>query len=337
MIKEALGRLVEKNSLTEAEAQAAMAEIMEGSTTPAQLSAFLIALRMKGESLDEILGMFNTMYAKAVRVDARGPLLDTCGTGGDSSGTYNISTATALVAAAAGIRVAKHGNRAASSQCGSADVLEALGAKITLSAAQAVRCIDETGFVFLFAPAFHPAMRFAGPIRSEIGVRTIFNFLGPLTNPAAPTRRIFGVSRKDLASQVASILGRIGTEHAFVLYSEDGTDEITLGGRTHVHELRDGLVCELTWTAHDFGLPPAERAALAGGTKEQNAAIIQALFRGERGPKRDVLLANAAAALLVGDRAHSLKEGVALAAEVIDSGAAAATLEHYVKFSQSVQ
>ncbi len=332
MIKEAIGKLVEGRSLSEDEAQTVMAEIMDGAATQAQLAAFLVALRMKGETEDEILGMYRSMTQRALHVQSPGPLLDVCGSGGDNSGTYNISTASALVAAAAGLKVAKHGNRAASSQCGSADVLEALGARINMTPAQAEQCLQEVGFVFLFAQAFHPGMRFAGPVRGEIGVRTIFNFLGPLTNPANVTRRLFGVSRPDLAPKLAQMLLRLGTERAMVVHSEDGMDEIALSGNTQVYEVRDGAVSSYMLSPEQFGLPHSKRGDLAGGTKEQNAEIIRALFRGERGPKRDVLLANAAAALVVGGKTSSLREGVTLAAQTIDSGAAARTLAAYIDF-----
>lgn len=332
MIKETIAKLVEGKSLSESEAQAVMAEVMEGTPTPAQLAAFLIALRMKGETPDEILGMARTMRAKAVHVQARGPLLDTCGTGGDGSGTYNISTAAALVAAAAGIKVAKHGNRAASSQCGSADVLEALGGRISMTPEQAERCLEKVGFVFLLAPTYHPAMRHAGPVRTEIGVRTIFNFLGPLANPAGVTRQVLGVSRKDLAPVLPAILQRLGTERAMVVHSLDGLDEITLSGATDIYEVDGRELRHQTVTAEDFGLSHSTVRELAGGTQEQNAEIIRALFRGEKGPKRDVLLANAAAALIVGGKARTLREGVTLAAQTIDSGAAARTLAAYVDF-----
>ena len=336
MIREAIAKLVEGQSLTEEEAQQVMAEIMDGLATPAQLGAFLVALRMKGESPEEILGMVRTMRAKALAVEFQGDLLDTCGTGGDSSGTYNISTAAALVAAAAGVKVAKHGNRSASSRCGSADVLEALGARIAVTPQEALRCLDEVGFAFLFAPAFHPAMRNAAGPRGEIGVRTVFNVLGPLANPAAPSHQLLGVADARLAPAMASILQQLGCRHALVVHSSDGLDEVTLGGPTSVHEVKGSALRAYSVTPEEIGLGRADRSALAGGDKEENARIIRDLFDGEKGPKRDALLANAAAALLAADKVSNWEEGVAIAARAIDSGAAREKLERFIAFSQSL-
>ncbi|MSQ26021.1 MAG: anthranilate phosphoribosyltransferase [Dehalococcoidia bacterium] len=336
MIKDAIAQLVERRSLSEAQSQAVMAEIMDGATTPAQLAAFLIALRMKGETAGEVLGMARVMRDRALPVSVPGPLLDTCGTGGDGSGTFNISTAAAFVAAAAGIRVAKHGNRSASSLCGSADVLEALGARIALTPEQASLCIERIGFAFLFAPAYHPAMKHAAPVRSEIGVRTVFNILGPLANPARATRQVLGVARADLAPLMAAVLPRLGVEHALVVHGQDGLDEISLGAPTTIHEVRGAGVTTSVITPQSLGLPSATIEQLAGGDKHHNAAIIRDLFRGAAGPKRDALLANAAAALYVGGAAPSINDGIPLAARLLDSGAALTKLDAYVKLTQTL-
>lgn len=334
MIKQAIAKLVEGKSLTEEEARQTMAQIMDGQATPAQLGGFLVALRMKGETPEEIAGLARTMRSRALAVRANGDLLDTCGTGGDGSGTYNISTATALVAAAAGLKVAKHGNRSASSKCGSADVLEALGVRIALTPAQAQECLEKIGFAFLFAPAYHPAMKHAASVRGELGIRTVFNILGPLANPAGATRQLLGVAQEGMAPRMAAILQRLGSRHALVVHGADGLDEVSLAGSTRVHEVRDGSIRVYDITPQDLGLPGADQKALAGGEKEENARIIRALFDGEKGAKRDALLANAAAALYAGDRVANLKEGVAVAAATIDSGAARETLRKYVEATQ---
>jgi anthranilate phosphoribosyltransferase len=337
MIKDAIVKLVEGTSLSQQEAEGAMAMIMEGQATPAQLSAFLIALRMKGESTDEVLGMVRAMLAKSVPVEAEGQLVDTCGTGGDSSGTYNISTAAALVAAAAGLKVAKHGNRSASSQCGSADVLEALGVRISLTAAQVTQCLDSVSFAFLFAPAFHPAMSHAAPIRAEIGVRTVFNILGPMANPARPQRQVLGVARPELAPLIAESLRQLGTEHAMVVHGHDGLDEISLSAPTTVYEVGAEGIRSYTIAPEEAGLERSSRDALAGGGPEENARIVLDLFDGEAGPKRDALLFNAAATLVVGGKAAGLKDGVALAAATIDGGSAQRKLAAYVEFTQALK
>ncbi len=336
MIKEAISKLVDGQSLSEDEARRSMIEIMDGEATAAQLAAFLVALRIKGESIDEILGMALTMRAKAVKVSAPGDLLDTCGTGGDGSGTYNISSASAFVAAGAGLKVAKHGNRSATSRCGSADVLEALGARLTLTPEQAVQCLDEAGFAFLFAPAYHPAMRHAAGPRGEIGVRTVFNILGPLSNPADASNHLLGVAAAEAAPKMASVLLRLGVRHALVVHGEDGLDEVTLGAATRVYEVRDGSIQEYSITPEELALPRARIDALSGGDKDHNAAIIVSLLEGQPGPRRDALVANAAAALYAGDRVTSLQEGTRLAAEVIDSGKARAALDAYVRVSQAI-
>ena len=319
MIAEALNKIVEGGSLDAAEAEGVMAAVMAGEVSPARLAALLTALRMKGESDDEILGFARAMRAAAVAVAAPPDAIDTCGTGGDFSNTFNISTGSAIVAAAAGVTVAKHGNRSATSQCGSADVLEALGVKIAVTAEQAERCLERVGIAFLFAPAFHPAMRHAGPTRAELGIRTVFNILGPLSSPAGVKRQALGVARPELGARMAAILGGLGCERALVFHGSDGLDEITLAGPTTVHDLRGGTVTSYEIGPDDLGLAGAPRDALAGGGPEENAAILRSLFAGETGPKRDALLANAAAALVVAGKADDLPEGVRLAAEVIDA------------------
>ena len=337
MIAEALNKVVEGGSLDAAEAEGVMAAVMAGEVSPARLAALLTALRMKGESDDEILGFARAMRAAAVPVAAPPDAIDTCGTGGDFSNTFNISTGSAIVAAAAGVTVAKHGNRSATSQCGSADVLEALGVKIAVTAEQAEQCLERVGIAFLFAPAFHPAMRHAGPTRAELGIRTVFNILGPLSSPAGVKRQALGVARPELGARMAAILGGLGCERALVFHGSDGLDEITLGGPTTVHDLRGGTVTSYDIAPDDLGLAGAPRDALIGGGPEENAAILRSLFAGETGPKRDALLANAAAALVVAGKAGDLREGVGLAAEVIDGGGATAKLGEFAAFTQTLE
>ena len=337
MVTEALNKIVEGGSLDAAEAERVMASVMAGEVSPARLAALLTALRMKGESDDEILGFARAMRAAAVPVAAPPDAIDTCGTGGDASNSFNISTGSAIVAAAAGVTVAKHGNRSASSKCGSADVLEALGVKIAVTAEQAEQCLERVGIAFLFAPAFHPAMRHAGPTRGEIGIRTVFNILGPLSSPARVKRQALGAASPDLAPRMAAILGGLGCERALVFHGSDGIDEITLAGPTTVHDLREGTVTSCEVTPEDMGLDEAPSDALVGGGPEENAAILRSLFAGETGPKRDALLANAAAGLVVAGKADDLSAGVKLAADVIDSGAAAAKVDEFAAFTQTFE
>jgi anthranilate phosphoribosyltransferase len=322
-----LARLVGGESLAEAEAAAAMAEIMEGRATGAQIGAFLVALRAKGETADEVVGLARTMRAHARRVPVDGPLLDTCGTGGDRAGTVNISTMAALVAAGAGARVAKHGNRASSSACGSADLLEALGVAIDLEPEAVARCIEEAGIAFCFAPVFHPAMRHAAPVRRELGVPTVFNFLGPLTNPAGATRQTVGVSDVAMAPRLAEALARLGAERAFVFRGDDGIDELTVTTTSRVWEVRDGRVTERVLDPTEVGIPRADPAGLRGGSAEENARTAIRVLEGEPGPARDAVVLNAALALEAAGIAADLAEGLARAAESVDSGAALRTLE----------
>jgi anthranilate phosphoribosyltransferase len=333
MIRDAIATLVEGRNLKEDEAAACMEEIMSGEATPAQFGAFVVALRLKGETVDEIVGMVRVMREKALRVNIDGPLLDTCGTGGDAKGTFNVSTAAAFVAAGAGARIAKHGNRAMTSACGSADVLEALGVKIELSPEGVAACIQQTGFGFMFAQAFHPAMKFAAGLRREIGVRTVFNILGPLTNPAGAEAQVLGVAAMALGEKLAHVLARLGTKHALVVYGEDGLDEVSVSAVTQVYEVKDGRVVATTLHPGDIGLPTHPRDALRGGSPEENAETLVRLLMGQEGPLRDFTLINAAAALVAGDLASDFREGVSLAAEAIDSGAAREKLEAFVKAS----
>ena len=334
MIREAINTLVSGRSLSMDEAASVMREVMDGEATPAQLGAFLTALRIKGETPEEIAGMATIMRKKALRVEVDGPLVDTAGTGGDGKGTFNISTAAAFVAAASGLKVAKHGNRAASSTCGSADILEALGVKIELDPEGVRRCIEDVGIGFMFAPAFHPSMRHAAPVRREIGIRNAFNILGPLTNPAGADYQLLGVADPTLGEKMAQVLRLLGTRHALVVHGEDGMDELTLGAPTHVWEVRQGEVRSHTVSPQEVGLPTVPAEDLRGGTAEENAATLRRLFKGERGPLRDVVLLNSAAVLIVGGKAAVLKEGIQLAVEAIDSGEATRRVEGLVELSQ---
>ena len=335
MIKEAIALLVSGQSLPEDQAEQVMSEIMSGEVTPAQFGAFVTALRLKGETVDEITGLARVMRSKAIGVVAGGALVDTCGTGGDNSSTFNISTAAAFVAAGSGVRIAKHGNRAMSSQCGSADVLETLGVRIELNAEQVQRCLEEVGIGFIFAPAFHPAMKYAGPPRREIGIRTVFNILGPLTNPAGASAQVLGVAEESLTEKLAQVLKSLGCQHALVVHGEDGLDEITVTGKTRVCELKDNRITTYSISPEDFGLSRATPDSLKGGTVDENAVLLRGILAGAQGPQRDVVLLNAAAALVAGGRVQELQHGVKLAGEAIDNGSASAKLEELIKLGQS--
>ncbi|MDE2940660.1 MAG: anthranilate phosphoribosyltransferase [Chloroflexota bacterium] len=334
MIREAIDIVVSGHSLTREQATEVMQEIMEGEATPAQLGAFLTALRLKGESTEEIAGMAAVMREKALRVNVEGPLLDVVGTGGDGKNTFNISTASAFVAAACGARVAKHGNRAASSSCGAADVLEALGVKVELTPEGVAQCIEQAGMGFMFAPAFHPSMRYAAPVRREIGIRTVFNILGPLTNPAHAQCMLLGVAYEQLGGLMAQALRLLDIRHALVVHGADGMDEISLSGPSTVWEVKGGEVSTWTIDLADTGLASASTEDLRGGAAEENAATMRRLFQGEGGPIRDAVLLNSAAALLAADKAASLSEGISLAAEAIDGGAALARVDALVEVSK---
>jgi anthranilate phosphoribosyltransferase len=336
MIREAIAAVAAGKSLKMAQAAAVMREIMEGEATPAQLGAFLMALHIKEETPEEIAGMAQVMREKALKVRAVGPLIDTCGTGGDGKNTFNVSTAAALVAAGAGLKVAKHGNRAASGSCGSADVLEALGVKIDLAPEGVQRCIEEVGVGFMFAPVFHPAMRHAAPVRREIGIPTVFNVLGPLTNPAGVQSQLLGVANAQLGEKMAEVLRLLGIHHALVVHGEDGLDELTLSGKTTGWEVLDGVIHSWTLPVDHAGLPRATIKDIRGGTKEDNAATIRRILQGEKGPIRDVVLLNSGAALVVGDRAATVRQGVEMAAEIVDSGQALRKLDELIKLSQKL-
>jgi anthranilate phosphoribosyltransferase len=330
---DALGRLVRHESLSEEAAAAAFETIMRGDATPVQIAGFVVALRMKGETVDEITGFAKTVRRLATPISVHGDLLDTCGTGGDGLATFNISTLSAIVAAACGAKVAKHGNRAASSACGSADVLEQLGVKIDLPPEGAGRCIDEAGIGFLFAPIFHPSFRFAAVPRRELAVRTVFNVLGPLCNPAGAKFQALGVADGSLAGKMADVLQRLGVRRAIVFHSNDGMDELSVAAPSNVIEI-DGGRREYQLDPLELGLARAPVEALRGGGPEENARIAREVLAGARGPRRDVLLLNAAAALRAAGLAHGWKEGLGAAADAIDTGRAGETLERWARISQ---
>jgi len=335
MIREAIAALITGKSLTADEAAQVMEEIMEGEVTPAQFGSFVTALRLKGETVEEIAGLVRTMRAKAIKVMTKEPVIDVVGTGGDGMNTFNISTTAAFVVAGAGLKVAKHGNRAASSQCGSADVLEALGVKIELTADQVQKCLEEAGIGFMFAPSFHPAMKYAGPPRREIGIRTVFNIIGPLTNPADASAYLLGVADESLVEKLAMVLQSLGCHHALVVHGEDGLDEISITTKTKVCELKEGDTTSYSISPEEFGLITAGLEHLKGGSVDENAALLRSILSGTPGPQRDAVVINAAAALVAGDMAPSIKQGVALAQKSIDSGQALAKLEKLVKLSRS--
>lgn len=334
MIKEAISKVVEGNYLTQEEAASAMNEIMNGESTPSQIASFITALRMRGETVDEITGCARVMREKVTRIKTNADLLvDTCGTGGDNAHTFNISTISALVAAGAGLSIAKHGNRAVSSQSGSADVLKALGVNIEADADRVSRCIDEIGIGFLFAPLLHPAMKYAIGPRREIGIRTIFNILGPLTNPAGAQVQVLGVYNSKLTELIANVLKNLGSQHVFVVHGDDGLDEITITGKTYVTELKNNQLQSYTIKPEDFGISRTDKASLIGGSAEENAKIALDILRGEKGPKRDIVLLNAAAAIVAGGKVDNIREGIKLAEESIDSGKAMQKLDLLRKLS----
>ena len=346
VIIEAIRALVEGRDLTRLEAAAGMEAIMSGGATPAQVAAFLTALRMKGETVEELIGLAEVMRLKAARVRTRSEveaaltgtdremLLDTCGTGGDASGTFNVSTATAFVVAGAGVKVAKHGNRSVSSLCGSADVVETLGINLDLPPAKVAQCIDEVGIGFLYAPLLHTAMKHVGPARREMGIRTVFNVLGPLTNPAGANAQVIGVYARGLVETLARVLAELGTIRAFVVHGADGLDEISTTGESWIAEVHEGVVRARTVRPEDFGVPRASIADLLGGDRAENAEIIRRILSGEPGPKRDMVVVNAGAALVAGGRAKEFKEGVQQAQQSIDSGSAMGKLRALAELSQ---
>jgi anthranilate phosphoribosyltransferase len=333
-VQEALARLLEGRDLSRAQAREVMGEIMEGKATPAQIGGFLVALRLKGETAAEIAGCAEAMRAHVVAVKPkRDDLVDTAGTGGDGAGTFNISTAAALVAAAAGAAVAKHGNRAVSSSSGSADVLEALGFELELPAERIERSIDELGFGFLFAPSHHPAMRHAAPVRKELAARTVFNVLGPLTNPAGARAQVVGVYAPDLVPTIATVLARLGSRRAFVVHGAGGVDELSPAGPNLVCEVSGGKVRRREIDPEDFGVPRCRPSDLAGGSPGENAETIREIFSGAKGAKREAVLLNAGGAVAAGGHARDLEEGYRAATEALDSGAAGERLEALIAFS----
>ena len=340
-VQEALQLASASHDLTEGQAGAALQEILDGRSSPPLIAALLVALRMKGETADEVTGFARAMRSSATSVrPARTPrehLVDTCGTGGDGGSTFNVSTAAALVAAGAGVAIAKHGNRAISSKCGSADVLEALGVNVKLDAENVARCIDEVGIGFLFAQAMHPAMRHAGPVRRELGMRTVFNMLGPLTNPAGAAVQVVGVYDDRIVSLAAGALARLGARRALVVHGSDGMDEITTTGPTRFSEVVRGRVAGKGLLEPSlFEVEPADPTSLLGGDAAYNASIIRSVLAGERGPARDIVVVNAAAAIHMAERADSWRTSAELAREAIDSGAAAGKLAGLAELSSRI-
>jgi anthranilate phosphoribosyltransferase len=334
LIQELLLKLTRRQDLTREEAAAAMAALMAGEVTPAQVAGFLVALQMKGETVEEITGFAETMRSMATPIrTTRSPLIDTCGTGGDHSGSFNISTTTAFVVAGAGIAVAKHGNRSATSKCGSADVLEALGVRIDAPPQKVGQCVDEVGIGFLFARTLHDAMKHVAPTRHELRVRTVFNILGPLTNPAGARRQVMGVFDRRLLEPLAHVLRNLGSEHAFVVAGSDGMDEFTLAGPTFVAEATAEGVRSYQVEPSELGLALADAAAIAGGDADYNAVLLRNVLRGEKGPRRDIVVLNAAAAIRAAGIAQDWRQARVVAEESLDSGKALAKLEALIKVS----
>ncbi len=336
MIKEAIVKIVSKEDLTYDEAYAVMNEIMSGETTPTQNAAFLAALSTKSaraETTDEIAGCAAAMREHATQVDTGMETLEIVGTGGDGAHSFNISTTSALVAATAGIKVAKHGNRAASSKCGTADCLEALGVNIVQTPEKCVEMLKEAGMCFFFAQTYHTSMKYVGPIRKELGFRTVFNILGPLTNPGKPTMQLLGVYDEYLVEPLTQVLINLGVKRGMVVYGRDKLDEISLSAPTKICEIRDGWYRSTVIAPEDFGLTRCNKEDLVGGTPEENAAITRAILQGEKGPKRDAVLMNAGAALYIGGKADTLSDGVKKAGEILDSGEGIKTLEKMIEIS----
>jgi anthranilate phosphoribosyltransferase len=337
-VQQALARLLDGHDLSRDEARAVMNEVMEGEATPAQIGGFLVALRLKGEAADEIAGCAEAMRAHVLAVrPSRDDLVDTAGTGGDGARTINISTAAALVAAAAGAGVAKHGNRAVSSASGSADVLEALGFRLELPPVRIEQSIDELGFGFLFAPTHHPAMRHAAPVRRELAARTVFNVLGPLTNPAGARAQVVGVYAPALVRTIAEVLVQLGARRAFVVHGAGGIDELSPAGPNLVCEVVDGGVHEREIDPLELGVPRCDPDELRGGTPDENAAAVHAVFNGENGGRRSAVLLNAAGAIAAAGHARDLRDGLGLAKDALDSGAAATRLEELIRFSVAAE
>jgi anthranilate phosphoribosyltransferase len=337
MIKDAIAKLADGCDLSEKEAEEVMLEIMDGGATPAQMAAYLMGLRIKGETVEEIAGSTRAMRSRAQRILTGDALVvDTCGTGGDGANTFNISTTTAFVVAAGGLTVAKHGNRAVSSHCGSADVLAALGVRIDLPPEKVQDCISQVGIGFLFAPLYHGAMKRCAGVRQDLGVRTLLNLLGPLTNPAGATLQVLGVYDERLTELLAKALVHLGTQHCFVVHGMDGLDEITLSDRTRVSEGKAGVVSSYWIEPADFGLPRARARDLVGGKPEDNARITREILQGQKGPRRDIVCVNAAPALTAGRKARTLQDGFELAGRLIETGAAMEKLERLIEFTNRI-
>ncbi len=336
MIKKAIHQLIKREDLSFETARQVMDEIMQGQATPAQIASFLTALHMKGETIEEITACATVMQDHCTKLPHSGEVLEIVGTGGDEAYTFNISTVASFVIAAAGMPVAKHGNRSVSSKCGAADFLEALGARLDLTAEQSSKILKETGLCFMFAPIYHASMKYAAPVRKEMGARTIFNILGPLTNPAGATIQLLGVFDRSLVEPLAQVLANLGVRRAMVVYGNDGLDEITLGATTTVCELKDGQLSTYTLDPREFGFSFCEPGDLVGGNAADNAAIALKILEGEQGPKRDVVLLNAAACLYLAGKAETIADGIRLAAEMIDSGKASKTMTAFVKATQEV-
>jgi anthranilate phosphoribosyltransferase len=335
MLKEWIGRIVERKDLSEEEAFQAMGGIMEGKALPTQIASFLTALRMKGETIQEITGFARAMRSKAVPIRSKDgeSIVDTCGTGGDGSGTFNISTAVAFVVAGGGLTVAKHGNRSVSSRSGSADVLEALGVNVNLSPEKVETCLQQNGLAFLFAPLFHPAMKHALGPRRELGIRTAFNLLGPLTNPAGANIQLLGLYQEDLCRPIAEVLRNLGSKAALVVHGKDRCDEISITGATTLSRLQEGSIEDTQMVPEDAGLPRAQLEKIRGGTPEENAKILRGIFSGETGPRRDVVLLNGGAVFWAAGKVSDLREGVEMAADSIDSGRTMRKLLELIRFT----
>jgi len=344
MIKEAISKVIEKIDLSQSEMELVMNEIMSGGATPAQIGAFLTALRLKGETVEEITGAARVMREKASRIRNleelrinRVEIVDTCGTGGSGTNAFNISTATAFVVAGAGLKVAKHGNKSVSSLCGSADIIEGLGVSLKLSPEAVGECIKEVGIGFLFAPLFHGAMKHAIGPRREIGIRTIFNILGPLTNPAGATSQVMGVYDGSLTETLAQVLGNLGVRHALVVHGMDGLDEITITKESKISEVKEGKIKTFFLKPEDFGISRAQMEDIKGGTIEENVKIIQKILKGEKGPFRDIVLLNAAAAFMAANKARDFSGGIKIAEDSIEQGRALNKLEHLRKKSEELE
>ena len=336
-MREMLEKVLDGGFLSISEAYSLMMDIMDGKVPPSVFGAIMGCMRMRGEREEEIVGFAQAMLDRCIKLELPFELLDTCGTGGDGSGSFNISTASGIIASACGIKVAKHGNRAISSRSGSADVLEALGAKIELSPESVKRCIEEVGFGFIFAPIFHPSMKRVAPLRKELGTRTVFNILGPLTNPARASFQVLGVFKREIMGKMARALKMLGTKKAWVLHSEDGLDEISPGARTFVLEVDDEGIKELTIEPSEYGFPVRGKESIRGGDREENAKTLLKLLSGERGPVRDACLLNAGASVFIAGKARDLKEGIEMASEAIDSGRAKRVLDEFIKLSRGLE